>query len=267
MSDNSASVFEVPFIYIKVRQEEHVFYLTLARPGKRNAFTPVMVSEMAFALKKANESSEVRVVVIEAEGPVFCAGMDLNVFNNPEAEAGNPLVPVSDVPLAEAVSQLDKPSVALVKGPVIAGGFLIIGECTFVVAGPEASFSLPEVKRGLFPMQVMATLSKSLTQRKLLEMCILGNTYSAIDALEMGLITHLTEDPEMLTRQLAEQISDNAPFAIKKGIEALKTLGSLAEAGHQKYLKTKLEEIRSSEDARAGYEAFKSKSKPVWKNK
>lgn len=267
MPDKSASVFEVPFLYIKVRQEEYAFYLTLARSDKRNAFTPVMVSEIEFALKFANESPDVRVVIIEAEGPVFCAGMDLNVFNDPGAEAVNPQVPFSDIPLAEAVSQLDKPSVALVKGPVIAGGFLIIGECTFVVAGTGATFSLPEVKRGLFPMQVMATLSKSVTRRKLLELCVLGRTYSAAEALEIGLVTHLADDPDTLVKRLTEEISCNAPFAIRKGIEALKVLDGLPETEQQKYLKTKLEEIRSSEDARAGYEAFKSKSKPAWKNK
>lgn len=107
-------------MFIKSKKEGQRFYITLSRPEKRNAFTPLMIKEIEAAIHEANADEEVKVVILNAEGPVFCAGMDLNAFNE-DASAGN-------TSLGELMSQLIKPSIAVLEGPVYAGGFLIIGE-------------------------------------------------------------------------------------------------------------------------------------------
>jgi enoyl-CoA hydratase/carnithine racemase len=254
--------------YIKTRTEGRVFYLTLARPDKRNAFTPTMVSEVAHALNVAQNDKNSWLVVFEAEGSVFCAGMDLNVFQNPDLDIKNEAIPNTHLSLGQVVGAINKPTIALVEGPVIAGGFLIIAECTFVVANQKATFSLPEVKRGIFPMQVMNSLSKIMPQRKILEMCILGKTYTAPEAAEMGIVTHYFEENtfKIESKSLLDSILDAAPLAVSKGLEALKNLPSMPESEKYQFLKTKIEKLKNTDDAQEGINAFREKRKPVWKN-
>ena len=76
----------ISFKFIKTKHEGNVFTIRLNRPEKRNAFTPTMVQEIAFALEFAHFQQNIWCVFIEAEGNVFCAGMDLNVFQNPDLD-------------------------------------------------------------------------------------------------------------------------------------------------------------------------------------
>ena len=261
----------VQFRFIETAFEDNVFTISLNRPEKRNAFTPTMVREIAYALEYANTDGSVWCVVIEARGPIFCAGMDLLVFQNPELDEENKTLPrtIKQVNLGEAFHDLDKPSIAKVEGSVFAGGFLIIAGCTFVVASDNVEFSLPEVKRGLFPMQVMASLLQKMPAGKVLEMCILGKSYTASEAREIGLISHLSsrEDVDETCGGLKKMILENSPFAIRKGIEAFKKLPEISGKERYAYLLDQLNRIRNSEDAQEGIAAFKEKRKPEWKNK
>jgi enoyl-CoA hydratase/carnithine racemase len=262
---------KVSFQFIKTEQKDRVFTIRLNRPEKRNAFTPTMVNEIAFALEFANSQPAIWCVIIESEGTVFCAGMDLITFQNPDLNDGNISLPpsIKEVNLGDAFKNLTKPSIAKVQGNVLAGGFLLIAGCTFVVATPNVEFSLPEVKRGLFPMQVMATLMQIIPKRKVLEMAILGKKYSGEEALHLGLVTHLSaiEEVDETCTTLTAEILENSPFAIQKGIEALKEIAEIPSNEHFSFLAEKLKELKKSEDAKEGIAAFKEKRKPRWLNK
>lgn len=261
----------VEFQLIKTQQEGNLFKVTLNRAEKRNAFTPTMLQELAFALAFAHQSQNIWCVLIEAEGPAFCAGMDLNVFQNLTLDIQNESLPkpIKEITIGDAFKNLEKPCIAKVTGSVFAGGFLIIGGCSFVVSVDDALYGLPEVKRGIFPMQVMATLLKIMPQRKAMEMAILGKNYSAKEAFELGIVTHLStkESIEQDTNNLISSILENSPFAIRKGFEAMNNFQNLPENQQHHYLLGILQEIRESEDAQEGILAFKEKRKPVWRNK
>jgi enoyl-CoA hydratase/carnithine racemase len=250
--------------FIKTHSENHIFRLTLARPEKRNAFTPTMVNEINHAIKTANDDKDVRAVIIDAEGPVFCAGMDLKAFTNPENDIPNPLIENENISLGQAISQLNKPSIALVEGNVIAGGFLIILECTYVFAKPGVQFSLPEVKIGIFPFQVLASLLKIMPQNKAMDLCISGQTFSAEEAKKMGIVYDFleTEKVDLLVNNLVQ----NAPLAITQGFEALKALGEIKESEKFEFLLNTLNQLKDSEDAKEGIKAMFEKRKPEWKN-
>ena len=250
--------------FIKTSTKEHIFTLTLARPEKRNAFTPTMVNEIDHALKVANEDKQVRLVIINAEGPIFCAGMDLKAFNNPEQDNPNPYIQNKDISLGEAVSQLNKPSIALVEGNVIAGGFLIILECTYVLTKPEVKFSLPEVKIGIFPFQVLASLLKVMPQNKAMDLCISGLPFSVDKAIGLGIVHNFWEEKTL--NDLVENITLNAPLAISKGFEALKKLPDLKESEKFQYLLQTLNTLKESHDAQEGIKALFEKRKPKWEN-
>jgi len=269
-TEEDTGIFEnVQFLYITTLQEEHVFRITLNRPEKRNAFTSVMAEEIIFALAYAHYNPIICCIILNANGPVFCAGADLNAFHNPDTE--NKTLPKirEEARLGDAFAQLLKPSIAQVEGAVLAGGFLLICGCTFVVSVNEATYSLPEVKRGLWPMQVMASLLKIIPPRKVLEMCVTGKTYSAEEVLNLGLVTQIA-DKETITEevnQLAEIICRNAPYAIQSGMEALQNLADIPENEQHAYLKKQLNKILLSEDAKEGIAAFKEKRNPVWKGR
>ncbi len=257
--------------YLKVHHDEYELEITLSRPEKRNAFTPLMVDEIAFALAYANTSDRIRCVVIRGEGPVFCAGADLMAFHDPtiDGTARSVPVPLQQVTLGDAFAGLYKPCVAQVEGAVLAGGFLIIAGCTFVYSIPEAGFGLPEVKRGLWPMQVMGALMAVVSPRKILEMCITGKSYTAQEACQMGLVTHLSgrENIQGDVRAMVETICGNAPLAIRNGIRAQRKLTTLPESEKYSWLREQLEVLVQSADAREGIAAFKEKRAPDWENR
>ena len=269
--EDVAKFYTVQFLYIKTSLKGNVLEITLNRPEKRNAFTPTMANEIAFALAYAKNLDEIRCVIIRAEGPVFCAGADLNAFHDPTADQINQTLPppIEEVRLGDAFANLNKPCIGQVEGSVFAGGFLIICGCSFVVSIPEANFSLPEVKRGIWPMQVMASLIDIIPKRKILEMSITGKSYSAKEALDFGLVTQ-TKEKEVIEEEvnkLANLICSNAPYAIKSGMEALQNLSKIEEGKRHTYLKAQLDKLLKSEDAKEGTAAFKEKRTPIWKGK
>jgi enoyl-CoA hydratase/carnithine racemase len=250
--------------FIKTSIEHHIFKLTLARPEKRNAFTPTMVNEINYAIAQANLNKEVRLVLINAEGPVFCAGMDMKTFENPELDTLNPNIKNENISLANAIGQLNKPSIAIVEGDVIAGGFLIALECTYIFAAKEARFSLPEVKRGIFPFQVMASLIKYIPQNKVLDLCITAREITASQAKDLGIVYDFLEEDKLTN--LISIIVANAPKAISSGYEALKKMGSLSDKERITYLLQSLEDLKQTKDAKEGMAAFFEKRSPKWLN-
>ena len=261
----------VQFLYLKAELAGHVFQITLNRPEKRNAFTPTMAEEITFALAYAHYNPEIRCVIVRAEGPVFCAGADLAAFHDPVVNIQNKTLPKirAEVRLGDAFSQLLKPSIAQIEGPVLAGGFLIICGCTIVLSVSEATFGLPEVKRGVWPMQVMASLLPVMPQRKILEMAVTGKNYTAKEACQMGLVSQVFEKDQIgkEVEDLAKIICSNAPQAIKSGMASLQNLHNISENERHSYLKQQLDELLKSEDAREGTAAFKEKRQPIWKGR
>lgn len=259
----------IEYKLIRVSEIGHVMYLTINRPVKRNAFTPNMISEIYHALSHANNNSSIWLIVINAEGPVFCAGMDMAIFQKKEIEEPNYAIESKDLPIADVINIINKPIISVVDGPVIAGGMLFIAESTFVIATEKASFSLPEVKRGIFPFQVMSSLTKILPIRKIMEICILAKEISPDEAYNLGIVSQLV-DSQHLEKELdifIEKILNMAPYAIAKGIEVSKTLSSIADIEKQQYLKNNLEQLRNTADAKEGIDAFFEKRTPIWSNK
>lgn len=260
----------VKFLFIETQVDGHTFIITLNRPEKRNAFTPTMVNEIGYALSCAEADKQIWCILIRANGPVFCAGMDLMVFQDPELDTKNHSLPEPRQPvnLGEAFRMLTKPSVAQVEGPVLAGGFLITCGCTFVVATDDAEFSLPEVKRGLFPMQVISSLLQKTSPQRAMQMCILAESYIGEAAMEFGLVSHVCtrETIKQAVGAVLEKIVGHSPFAISKGMQSLRALGGIPEYARFGFLANQLAEIKKSEDAQEGFAAFKEKRTPQWKN-
>lgn len=254
------------FRYLLTSLTDHVLTITLNRPEKKNALHPPMLSELAFALTHAHHRTAVWLVVLAAAGDTFCAGMDLRALSAGDDEVATVPAPVGPVRLGELMAGLHKPCIARVQGPVYAGGFLLMGGSTYVVAAESATFSLPEVKRGLFPFQVLAVLLDVMPARRALDLCLRAQTLSAADALAIGLVTDVVpaqELDEAVTR-LTDELTQFSPTAMQFGLRAYQQLKSLPSGEQQAYLYGQFQQLQQTPDAREGMAAFLEKRPPKW---
>jgi enoyl-CoA hydratase/carnithine racemase len=152
---------------------------------------------------------------------------------------------------------------------VYAGGLLLICGCTHVVAVPDVTFSLPEVKRGLWPFQVMHSLLQIMPQRQVLDFCMRGKSMNAEQAEKAGLVSNVVEKENLdaEVQSLVNDILQYSPTAIRLGLETFDKLKSMPVAQAHGYLKTCFFMAVQSEDAKEGMAAFAEKRKPVWKGK
>jgi len=270
-AEQVADLAQQRFAFVDVSLHNHVLRITLNRPAKKNAMNPGMMAEIAYAMAYAHFTPEVWAVVLAANGDVFCAGADLKAFAGQDADADKSTIPAptGEVLLGELFVKVHKPCIARVHGPVYAGGFLLIGGCHYVVAADTATFALPEVKRGLYPMQVMASLLPVMPARKVLDLCLRGHTFSAQEAQQAGLVTHLApaELLDVTLDNLLAELLQNSPTALRYGLQAFDELRSIGGAEAHAYLKGMLGKLLQTEDAREGIAAFAEKRKPNWTGK
>ena len=258
------------FGYIIVEEKEHILILTLNRPEKKNAMNPVMMNEIVYALNYAHYSNDVWAVVIKANGDVFCAGADLKAFAGATEEKKSTVPePSSPVALGDAFVHLHKPCIARVHGNVFAGAHLIVCGCTHVIVADHVQFSLPEVKRGIWPMQVMASLAPLMPARQLLDYCMRAKALSANEALQLGLATQVVTLTELnnAIHVLVEEIKALSPSAIRLGLKAWDELKNVEPSMQHQFLLGMLQQVLQTEDAAEGLQAFAEKRKPVWKGK
>ena len=254
------------FRYLLTSLDNHVLTITLNRPEKKNALHPPMLAELAFALAYAHYTSNIWLVVLAATGDTFCAGMDLKSLSVGNTEIATVPEPSGPVLLGELMAGLHKPCMARVQGPVYAGGFLLIGGSTYVVAAESATFSLPEVKRGLFPFQVLAVLLDIMPARTALDLCLRAKTLSATDALSIGLITSMVSadalDDEI--GRMTDELTQFSPTAMQFGLRAYQQLKSLPSHEQQAFLYEQFVQLQQTPDAKEGMAAFLEKRPPKW---
>ncbi len=260
---------EEKFAYIIAEVSEHVLTITLNRPEKKNAMNPVMFNEITFALNYAHYNNDVWLVVLQANGDVFCAGADLKSFAGMQEAGKTSTIPEPSAPVAigDQFNLLHKPCIAKVHANVYAGGFLLVCGCTHVIASENVQFSLPEVKRGIWPMQVMASLAPVMPARKLLDLCMRAKSINAREALNLGLVTELVsvENLDKTVNDLVAEIKELSPSAIRLGLKAWNDYKSVKPEDAHQFLLSRLGEILGTEDAAEGLTAFREKRKPVWK--
>lgn len=259
-------IHEQTFAFIEVRESENVLRIKLNRPEKKNALHPHMVDELAFAMQYAKSNNQIWVVVIEAAGDVFCSGADLKAFMGMVGEFESSIPKAKgEVLLGELFNKVHKPVIARVHGNVFAGGFFFLAGSTYVVAAEHIELGLPEVKRGLFPFQVMASLLRVMPSRAVIDWCIRGYNLPVQKAKELGLVTHCvsSEALDSTIDELIAALKENSPTAIRLGLEAFDNLNP--SAAEHKYLLEMLQKTASTKDGMEGLMAFREKRKPVWR--
>ena len=253
------------FAYLIVSEEDHVLTLTLNRADKKNSLHPQLVNEIAFALHYAHYSKDIWVIVLQAKGDVFCAGADLKaMIGIIEPNDSTIPEPAGEVLIGELFNKVYKPTIAKVTGDVYAGGFFFLAGCNIVVAQNNIKFGLPEVKRGLYPFQVMAALLKVMPARKVVDWCIRGYNLPVDEAEKYGLVSAVrrAEDINYEVDKIVHELKSNSPSAIRMGLESYDHIQPAA--AEQKYLYDMLQKTIGSKDGQEGLAAFREKRSPNW---
>jgi enoyl-CoA hydratase len=168
--------------------------VTLNRPGKRNALSVELRVALAEVLEALAADPDVAAIGLTGAGSAFCAGMDVTQFGG-DAEHRRKLVETS-VRAFDALAECPKPTVALVNGPAIAGGFALALLCDVRVAAPAARFGFPELGRFIPPSYAAASLA--LPPAVAADLCLTGRMIDADEALSLGVVSQICEGRELL---------------------------------------------------------------------
>jgi enoyl-CoA hydratase/carnithine racemase len=250
---------------IRVGVDAGIATITLNVPERKNPIGPQMVNELLYALDDARDDDAVRVIVLTGAGSAFSAGGDLKQMSS--GGDGPELAPKGDyADLLLRFPRLGKPTIARVPGVAMGGGLGLVASCDFAIAAESAVLGTPEIKRGLFPMMIMAVLQRVVSRRRLLEMMLLGEKITAAQAAEMELVNRAVPDAE-LDREvdaLARRLASQSPTALRMGLAAYHHQADRALAESVPYLQQQLVAILGTEDAREGLMAFMEKRDPRW---
>jgi enoyl-CoA hydratase/carnithine racemase len=243
-----------------------VLRIQLNRPARKNAMTSAMYITLAELFDNAAKDDGIRVVLWHGAGDSFCAGNDIQDFlANPPGSGESP-----QARLIRALINFDKPIVAAVQGAAIGGGTTMLTHCDFVYAGESAKFQMPFINLALVPeFGTSCTIPARIGYLRAAELILLGMPFDAHHAEELGLVTRVMPDQNLLTTatETAQKLADKPPAALEacKRLMKRSTREQLEQA-----VKLELEEfsvrVRSPE-AKEAFAAILEKRRPVFTSK
>jgi len=207
---------------VRVEVADHVALVTLTRPDKHNALDREMFESILVAAARVMDEPGLRAVVLHGEGPSFCAGIDVMSLASLESGIGGLTDTLSeDVPNFFQRAGYDwirvpVPVIAAIHGNCLGGGLQIALAADIRFAAPDARLSVMEAKWGLIPdMSITRTLPRLVGIDVAKELTYTARTLSGTEAGELGIVTHVVDDPLAAARALAAEIATRSPDAIR----------------------------------------------------
>jgi enoyl-CoA hydratase len=258
--------------YVLFEQKDHVAYVTLNRPERMNALGQDVRKGLIDAFMKVRYEPSIRVAIITGAGDkAFSAGADLKehneIFKKKSYRVGPDYGALDEPPHSSTiVIETYKPVIAAVNGYALAGGCELSLACDIRIASENASFGLPEAKRGRGANFATVMLQYLIPRGIAMQMLFTGDPITAQEALRFGLVNQVVPLPELLpaATALAEKIAKNAPVSLRR----IKEL-SVKSIGSPLFFALKMAPGPSpyeSQDAREGASAFTEKRSASWKD-
>ena len=198
-----------------------ILRVQLNRPTKRNAMTSAMYLALAGIFNEAANDEDTRVVVWHGAGDSFCAGNDIEDFlKNPPGAGESP-----QADLMNELVNFDKPLVAAVQGAAIGGGTTMLTHCDFIYAAENAKFQMPFINLALVPeFGSSCSVPARIGHLRAAELILLGSPFDAGRALELGLVTEVVSDQDVLTRatETARKLATKPAAALQASKRLLK---------------------------------------------
>ncbi len=211
----------MPSSILLLEKSDAVATITLNRPGAMNALSAELRERLARAFREIQQDAEVRVAILTGAGRAFCAGMDLNEL----ASGGAPDVTggAGQLELVEAIAAFEGPVIAAVNGHAITGGFELALACDLIIASTRATFADTHARVGILPgWGLSQKLPRLIGIARAKEISFTGNTISAAQAYEWGLVNRVVAPEELLPtcRALAAAMATCVP-AVLRGYKTL----------------------------------------------
>jgi enoyl-CoA hydratase/carnithine racemase len=201
--------------------DQNIAHVTINRPDKRNALVLDSYTELAKTFRGLRKNRDVRAVILSGAGASFCSGMDTSVFtgSSPAATLRRLLSTVTTANFFQApmweMRKLPVPIIAAVKGHCYGGGLQIALAADFRLADSTAEFSVLETRFGIIPDLTAALTLPELVRMDVAKRLVMtGEFVKADQALQLGLITELTDDPHAKALELAREIAQRSPDAV-----------------------------------------------------
>ncbi|MEP9374129.1 enoyl-CoA hydratase [Mesorhizobium sp. KR1-2] len=250
--------------------KDGVLRLTLSNPPA-NALSLAVMAELQAEFDRARDDKAVRVIVLAAEGKVFCAGHDLKEMTAHRADADRGRAFFEQTmaacsQLMQTIVRHPKPVIAEVAGLATAAGCQLVASCDLAIASSEATFCTPGVNIGLFCSTPMVALSRNVSRKQAMEMLLTGETIDATTAREFGLVNRVVP-PEYLNQivsKYAQAIASKSPLTLKIGKEAFYEQAEMGLPEAYEYASRVMVENMLARDAEEGIGAFIEKRKPEW---
>ena len=239
----------------------NILRIQLNRPEKKNAMTLAMYNTMANLLNDAAKDNQIRVVLWHGAGDSFSAGNDIEDFlKNPPGPGKSP-----QAALIDALINFDKPIVAAVQGAAIGGGTTMLTHCDFVFAGESAKFRMPFVDLAVVPeFGTSYSVPARFGYLRAAELILLGLPFDANRAAELGLVTRVVPDQDLLgtATDIARKLAEKAPLALQ-GCKRLMKSSTRDQLERAVELENEEFSVRvRSAEAKEAFNAFLEKRKP-----
>ncbi|MEV1288869.1 enoyl-CoA hydratase-related protein [Micromonospora sp. NPDC049679] len=249
---------------VRVATDHGVTTLTLDSPHNRNALSTPLMTQLLSAVRAAVEDPAVRVIVLSHAGPVFCSGADLKETAAAYASGTVPAGMLGDV--LAAVWECPKPVVARVAGPARAGGLGLIAAADIAVCAQDATFAFTEVRIGVIPAVISATVLPRLAPRAAAELYLTGATFDGRRAEQIGLVTAAPP-----AEALDDTVRDYCAALVRGGPRALAGAKELLRRHPAATVREEVSDLAAlstgyflSEEGREGVLAFREKRSPSW---
>ena len=246
----------------------HVLFITLNRVNKHNAFDDALLVDLQQILDQAQADTEVRVIVLKANGRHFSAGADLAWMQRMAefSEAENLADAQILARLMYSLYHSQKPTIAMVQGAAMGGGAGLVAACDIAIASVKARFCFSEVTLGLIPAVISPYVIKAIGERAATGLFMSAETFDAQRALELHLVTHCVADDELLsfTTEYANQMATKPTGAVQAAKSLVRNVAQKPindQLLHQ--TAALIDKQRVSPEGQQGLKAFLTKGKHV----
>lgn len=260
-------------ILLRDLDENGILRLTLNDSAKRNALSEAMLTELGRAIDEAGTDPAVRVVVLAATGPAFCAGHDLKELTaGRQADDGGKAYFAKIMGMCSGVMQgivgCPTPVIAEVTGIATAAGCQLVASCDLAYAAESAKFSTPGVHIGLFCSTPMVALSRNVSNKHAMEMLLTGDMTPAARAAEIGLVNRAVADETLTETAMAaaRKIAAKSSMTLRTGKQAFYAQREMPLAEAYDYASQVMVENMMARDAEEGIGAFIEKRAPKWQD-
>ncbi|MEQ8900090.1 MAG: enoyl-CoA hydratase [Roseovarius sp.] len=261
-------------ILLRELGNDGVLRLTLNDVARRNALSEAMLAELGRTFAEAGKDAAVRVIVLAANGPAFCAGHDLKEMtagrdapDRGRAYFARVMAQCSGV--MQAIVNCPKPVIAEVTGVATAAGCQLVASCDLAVAAESARFSTPGVHIGLFCSTPMVALSRNVGDKHAMEMLLTGDMTPVARAAEIGLVNRAVADDALseVTMEMARKVASKSSMTLATGKRAYYAQREMPLAEAYDYASTVMVDNMLAHDAEEGIGAFIEKRAPAWQDR